>query len=97
MSAALAQVPWPTLLAGGLVLGLLGLVAFGLRAIIRGDLVTKDQVEFWRGLYEQEQREHEQTREAMLALVTTDRAGIEAARLAADVMQGIKQQAAEPQ
>jgi hypothetical protein len=95
MSSAIAQVPWPTLLAGGLVLGLLGLVGFSLRAIIRGDLVTKDQAEFWRKLFEQEQREHEQTREAMLALITQDRAGIEAARLAADVMQGIKQ-AAEP-
>lgn len=39
MSAALAQVPWQTLVAGGLVLGLLAVVGAGLRAILTGKLV----------------------------------------------------------
>lgn len=41
MTAALAQVPWPTLLAGGLVLGLLGIVGVGVRAILTGKLVPE--------------------------------------------------------
>lgn len=41
MSAALAQVPWQTLLAAGLVLGLLGVVSVGLRAILTGKLVPE--------------------------------------------------------
>lgn len=39
MSAALAQVPWQTLVAGGVVLGLLAVVGAGLRAILTGKLV----------------------------------------------------------
>lgn len=88
------NVPWPTLLAGSIVTTVIGTLAYTVRAILTGQLVTRKQAEFWQRLYEQEQAEHEKTREAMLALVTTDRAGIEAARLAADVMQGIKAQAA---
>jgi hypothetical protein len=41
VSAALAQVPWQNLLAGGLVLGLLGIVGVGLRAILKGKLVPE--------------------------------------------------------
>lgn len=41
MTAALAQVPWQTLLAGGMVLGLLGIVGVGLRAILTGKLVPE--------------------------------------------------------
>lgn len=41
MSATLAQVPWQTLLAGGGVLGLLGVVGVGLRAILTGRLVPE--------------------------------------------------------
>lgn len=96
ISTASGSAPWPSLLAGGLALGLVSLVAYTIRAILKGDLVPGRQVAFWRNLYEQEQHEHEKTRDAMLALITTDRAGIEAARLAADVMQGIKAQNPRP-
>lgn len=41
MSAALAQVPWQTLVAGGVVLGLLALLGAGLRAILTGKLVPR--------------------------------------------------------
>lgn len=45
MTAALAQIPWPTLLAGGIVLVLLSFVALIVRAIVKGDLVPRSALE----------------------------------------------------
>lgn len=41
MTAALAQIPWSTLVAGGIVLLLLGAVSLVVRAIVKGDLVPR--------------------------------------------------------
>lgn len=41
MSAALAQVPWQTILAGGIAVLLVGVVGLTIRAIVRGDLVPR--------------------------------------------------------
>lgn len=41
MTAALASIPWPTLIAGGVALTLVAIVGAGLRAILRGDLVPR--------------------------------------------------------
>ncbi|WP_141576109.1 hypothetical protein [Actinomadura sp. WMMA1423] len=45
MTAALAQIPWQTLVAGGVVLLLLGAVGLVVRAIVRGDLVPRSVLE----------------------------------------------------
>lgn len=45
MTAALAQISWTTLLAGGLVLALLSFVALIVRAIVKGDLVPRSVLE----------------------------------------------------
>lgn len=45
MSAGLAQVPWQTLLAAGLVLGLLAVVGAFVRAILTGALVPRSVME----------------------------------------------------
>lgn len=45
MSAALSQIPWQTLLAGGLVTGLLAGAALVFRAIITGALVPRSVLE----------------------------------------------------
>lgn len=45
MTAALAGVPWQTLLAGGLVLGLLAVVGLVVRSIVRGELVPRSVLE----------------------------------------------------
>ena len=45
MTAALAQVPWQTLVASGVVVGLIGIVGLMLRAIVRGDLVPRKHLE----------------------------------------------------
>lgn len=38
---AAAQLPWPELVAGSVITALVGVVAFGVRALIRGDLVPR--------------------------------------------------------
>lgn len=40
-----AAVPWPQLAAGSVITALVGVVAFGLRALIRGDLVPRKVLE----------------------------------------------------
>lgn len=41
MTAVLAATPWPTLIAGGLAVLLVGVVGLTIRSIIRGDLVPR--------------------------------------------------------
>lgn len=36
-----ASVPWPQLVAGSIITALVGVVAFGVRALIKGDLVPR--------------------------------------------------------
>jgi hypothetical protein len=45
VTAALAQVPWQTLVASGVVAALIGIVGLMLRAIVRGDLVPRKHLE----------------------------------------------------
>lgn len=45
MTSSLSQVPWQTLLAGGLVLGLLGIVGWIVRAVLSGKLVPRTAVD----------------------------------------------------
>ncbi|NEA22596.1 hypothetical protein [Actinomadura bangladeshensis] len=45
MTAALAQIPWSTLVASGIVLLLLGAVSLVVRAIVKGDLVPRSVLE----------------------------------------------------
>lgn len=40
-AAAAATVPWPQLVAGSIITALVGVVAFGVRAILKGDLVPR--------------------------------------------------------
>ena len=40
-SGSVAQIPWSTLVAGGIVLLLLGAVSLVVRAIVKGDLVPR--------------------------------------------------------
>ena len=44
-AAAAASVPWPQLVAGSVITALVGVVAFGVRALIRGDLVPRKVLE----------------------------------------------------
>jgi hypothetical protein len=41
MTTVLSATPWPTLIAGGVALLLVGVVGFTIRSIIRGDLVPR--------------------------------------------------------
>lgn len=98
MKELATSAPWPTLLAGAIVLALVSIVGFTVKAILKGDLVPREQVSAYKAAFERELAEHEKTRDAMLTYLTHEKAGIEAARLAADVMQGIKANSpAEPQ
>ena len=45
MTSTLAQVPWQTLLAGGLVTGLIGVVGWIVRAVLSGKLVPRSAVD----------------------------------------------------
>lgn len=45
VSAAAASIPWPQLVAGSVITALVGVVAFGVRALIRGDLVPRKVLE----------------------------------------------------
>lgn len=45
ISTAAAGVPWPQLVAGSVITALVGLVALGLRSIVKGDLVPRKVVE----------------------------------------------------
>jgi hypothetical protein len=45
VSSALAQIPWPTLLSGGLVLLLLSVTGLFIRALLKGDLVPRSVLE----------------------------------------------------
>jgi hypothetical protein len=45
MSAGLAATPWPTLIAGGVALLLVGVVGLTIRSIIRGDLVPRQYLQ----------------------------------------------------
>lgn len=84
------KMPWPELLAGSLITAVVGLLVFTVRSILKGDLVPRGQADFYKALYERELQEHERTREAMMAMAQHERAGIEAARLTAEVMQGVR-------
>lgn len=44
MTSLVGQVPWPTLVAGGVVVVLIGIVGLVLRSIIRGDLVPRQHL-----------------------------------------------------
>lgn len=45
VSKAASSVPWPQLVAGSIITALVGVVAFGVRAIIKGDLVARKVLE----------------------------------------------------
>jgi hypothetical protein len=44
VTAALAQTPWPTLIAGGVALLLVGVVGLTIRSIIKGNLVPRQHL-----------------------------------------------------
>lgn len=62
VSAAASSVPWPQLVAGSIITALVGVVAFGVRAIIRGDLVARkvledaeERADKWEAAWDQSQ------------------------------------------
>lgn len=44
-ASAISPVPWPELVAGSVITALVGVVAFGVRAILKGDLVPRKVAE----------------------------------------------------
>lgn len=44
MSAGLLGIPWPTIIAGGIALLLVGIIGAGLRSILKGDLVPRQHL-----------------------------------------------------
>jgi hypothetical protein len=61
-TAVAAHVPWPQLVAGSIITALVGIVAFGIRALIRGDLVprkvlqdSEDRADKWEAAWDSSQ------------------------------------------
>jgi hypothetical protein len=62
-TAVAATVPWPQLVAGSIITALVGVVAFGVRALIRGDLVprkvlqdTEERADKWEAAWDASQQ-----------------------------------------